>query len=392
VTEPKPDVVPAAAPSIDVSVIVPTRNAADWIVECLESILASRPAEIILVDGHSDDGTVALAQGLVDRVLRDEGGGPGAARNLGVAEAKSRWVAFIDADVVVPPEALGALLNEARERSLVALQAGLRSHGTDYWSDQLAWHHNHGRSRSWFGVSATVMRRDVAKSFPFDDTLRSGEDIDLRLRLAEASMPVGVSESVVVDHRFAPTFGAARDQWTADGAGLGRLVRKFGAPGLRHLAVPFGAAAYWLARSVVAPRRLPYFLGFLLGNWWGAIKGLEDGRVALGTPSSSRSTLQGLAMLWFGAALAVLAAIGLVVLIVLGLPALAGFVSGSAWLPLVALATVGLLVWVELSETLPKDHRWRRATQGSRRRILGLVGVMLVLTLIRLGANLRLLG
>ena len=376
---------------LGISVIVPTRNAADWIVACLEPIRASHPGEIILVDGHSGDGTVLLAEPYVDRVIRDDGQGPGAARNLGLAAARYAWTAFIDADIVLPPGALGSMLREARKRGLVGLQAGLHSSGTDYWSEQLAWHHNNGRSRSWFGVSATLMKTSDALQHPFDPELRSGEDVDLRIRLAESEVPFGISETVVAEHRFAPSLGAARAQWSADGAGLGRIVRKHGWPALRELSVPFVAAAYWIGRSIRTPRRLRYFVGFLAGNWRGAIAGLLDQRVPLTGPQSGPVVIVALVCLWLGAVVMAGLGIAIIVVVALVVPALPRLLLDAVWLPFLAAFAAGSLIWLEVAATLPEGHRWQQLAARYRTRILVVVVITIVATALRLGANLRLL-
>jgi GT2 family glycosyltransferase len=137
---------------------------------------------------------VELARPWVDKVIDDGGTGVAAARMLGVASASQPWVALVDADVVLPANALRDLDRERRDRHLVALQAGLRSVGEgDYWSQSLADHHNQGQSKQWFGVCASLMSRDVLLANPLDADLRSGEDIDLRIRLMTAGFPVGVS-------------------------------------------------------------------------------------------------------------------------------------------------------------------------------------------------------
>ena len=377
---------------LGISVIVPTRNAADWIVSCLEAIRTSRPAQVILVDGRSDDGTLLLAEPLVDFVIRDDGRGPGAARNLGVQVARHPWVAFVDADVLVPDGGIRDLLLEARERKVAGLQAILESEGSDYWSRELAWHHNHGRSRGWFGVSATVLKRSVALAHPFDVGLASGEDVDLRVRLAAAGVSVGISDRVTVRHRFAPGLANARAQWTADGAGLGRLVRKVGRQGLRQLAIPFVAGAYWIARSLGAPRHLPYFVGFVAGNWRGAVRGLLDPRIPLGTPDARTAVVIGEAALWTGAGLIALIGLGLILLVAALVPPVPRFLLDAPWLPVVAGIAAALLVWLELTSTLPVESPWRVRAVRYRSRILAFVVIAVIATGLRLLANLRLLG
>lgn len=56
--------------------------------------------EIIVVDDDSSDGTFEVARQLGVRALRVPHGGPGAARNAGIAAATSEWIATLDADDV----------------------------------------------------------------------------------------------------------------------------------------------------------------------------------------------------------------------------------------------------------------------------------------------------
>lgn len=255
---------------LEVSVVVPARNAASWLAECLESIRSQRPREIIVVDGCSTDATAEIARSYGARVISDEGRGLPAARMLGVKSARCDVVALIDADVVIPPGALGGLLDEFKACGYDGLQFGLvsESDGPGYWGAALAWHHNHSRVRSWFGVCATLMRRKVLLSVAFDDTFRSGEDIELRIRLEEAGYRLGVSSTTVVRHRFADTFDAARDQWLQDGAGMARTIRKHPARAGWMLALPLLATVRGAGLSLLqAPRFLPYWAGFVVYNY-----------------------------------------------------------------------------------------------------------------------------
>jgi glycosyltransferase involved in cell wall biosynthesis len=279
---------PARTPTgtLHISAVVPTRNAEDWIESCLRAIRENDPAEIILVDGGSTDRTVELARPWVDKVIDDGGSGVAAARMMGVASASQPWIALVDADVVLPPTALRDLDRERCDRQLVALQAGLHSVGAgDYWSKSLADHHNRGNSRQWFGVCASLIARDLLLAHPLDGQLRSGEDIDLRIRLSRAGFRIGVSEGMVGLHRFADGFAFAGKQWLADGAGLGRMVRKHGGPALLNAVIPFAAAALGMARGMrEALRPWPYFAGFAVGNYIGLWRGLID----RGVPAQGR--------------------------------------------------------------------------------------------------------
>ena len=89
---------------VSISVVIPASNAEATLARALESVLAQTrpPDEIIVVDDASTDCTVRLAKSYADQgvsLLRvRERRGAAAARNLGIAAAKGRWIAFLDAD------------------------------------------------------------------------------------------------------------------------------------------------------------------------------------------------------------------------------------------------------------------------------------------------------
>ena len=260
---------------LDVSVVVPARNAAHWLDECLASIVRNEPAELIVVDGCSHDDTVAIAPRYGARVISDDGRGLSAARRLGAEAARHDRVALVDADVVLGDGALAALLDEFEEGGYTGLQAGLHSiGGPGYWGRALAHHHRTGRSVRWLGLVATVFRRDALLAAGFDESFLSGEDIELRRRLRRAGARLGVSERTVVLHRFADGFPFARDQWLADGGGLARTLRKEGLRGAGLLVLPALAAARGIALCLARRelRWIAYYACYLVFNYAGMVR------------------------------------------------------------------------------------------------------------------------
>ena len=254
----------------DVAVVVPVRNAEGMLAACLESIVRQRPADLIVVDGLSTDRTVEIARSFGARILSDEGRGLPAARAIGAQAAKTRYVALVDADVILPDGSLASLLREFREGGYTALQAGLESEaGPGYWGQALAEHHRSGRSRYWFGLVATIFDRETLLAHGFDAAFESGEDIELRWRLAQAGDKTGVSRTTVVRHRFDDTWDFARGQFRADGKGLARMVRKHRLGGARLLFLPAAAGARGVALSVLRrkPRWIPYYVAFAVLNY-----------------------------------------------------------------------------------------------------------------------------
>ena len=254
----------------DVAVVVPVRNAEGMLAACLESIVRQGPAELIVVDGLSTDGTLEIARSFGARILSDEGRGLPAARSIGAQAAGTRFVALVDADVILPDGSLETLLREFHREGYTALQAGLESEaGPGYWGQALAEHHRSGRSRYWFGLVATIFDRDVLLAHGFDAAFESGEDIELRWRLASAGDKAGVSRTTVVRHRFDDTWAFARGQFRADGRGLARMVRKHRLGGARLLLLPAAAGGRGVVLSLVRrkPRWIPYYVAFTVFNY-----------------------------------------------------------------------------------------------------------------------------
>src|SRR5580693_2789651 len=96
---------------IRISVIIPCHNGEAFLKQALDSVLAQTfpVAEVVLVDDGSTDGTPAIGQAYAERTdviryVRQEKGGVSTARNRAVREARSEWIAFLDADDWWKPE------------------------------------------------------------------------------------------------------------------------------------------------------------------------------------------------------------------------------------------------------------------------------------------------
>ncbi|MDE2222744.1 MAG: glycosyltransferase family 2 protein [Candidatus Omnitrophica bacterium] len=84
-----------------VSVIIPAYNAAAFIAQTIESVLAQtyKNIEVIAVDDGSTDNTRQVtAQYKSVRYIYKKNGGPASARNTGIETSKGDYLAFLDAD------------------------------------------------------------------------------------------------------------------------------------------------------------------------------------------------------------------------------------------------------------------------------------------------------
>ena len=88
------------------SIIVPTLDEADVIVAALSALqpLRERGAEVIVVDGASEDRTADLARRFCDRLLL-AARGRAAQMNAGAAAARGQILLFLHADTRLPRDA-----------------------------------------------------------------------------------------------------------------------------------------------------------------------------------------------------------------------------------------------------------------------------------------------
>lgn len=105
-----------------IAIVIPAYNAAPWIAECLDSILAQSYGDwqAIIVDDGSTDTTADIAAGYARtdariRLLSRPNGGPSAARNTALNAVTSEYVTFVDADDTLHPEALQRLMSLAEQ-------------------------------------------------------------------------------------------------------------------------------------------------------------------------------------------------------------------------------------------------------------------------------------
>lgn len=111
---------------LQTSVVVPTHNRRHLVIRCLKALdrqtLNFGAFEVLVVNDGSTDDTLAHLERFAPqryelRILDQQNGGPAAARNLGVASARSDLVAFVDDDCEPEPEWLRTLVEHMRAAS-----------------------------------------------------------------------------------------------------------------------------------------------------------------------------------------------------------------------------------------------------------------------------------
>jgi len=107
------------------SLVVPVYNVAPYLPRCLESLAGLAPPadEIIVVDDGSTDDCPRILAGFAPRlpkmrVIHQENGGLSAARNTGLDAAHGKYLAFVDSDDFVEPDAYTEALRQAEDQQL----------------------------------------------------------------------------------------------------------------------------------------------------------------------------------------------------------------------------------------------------------------------------------
>jgi glycosyltransferase involved in cell wall biosynthesis len=250
-------------------VVIPAHNALPLVLDAIESALAQTmpPAEVIVVDDRSTDGTTAAVEALrlagrPVRVVRGSFGGAAAARNAGWRAASSPWIAFLDADDVWLPDKLAVaaemltaapraawFFSDAAQQDLdgSALPSLFTSYAAvpeRYVGQPFA----ELLQVNFIATPSTVVRRDALEALGgFDESMSHAEDRDLWIRLARR-WPAAASTRALVHVRRRE--GSLSQQVGSRLMGDVQLFEKLAnddalTPGLRRLALRSRSMAHF---------------------------------------------------------------------------------------------------------------------------------------------------
>jgi GT2 family glycosyltransferase len=199
-----------------VAIIVPVYNGGPGLACCLSALVSARNSvhhELIVVDNGSTDDSVAIASGFGARVLHCPGpSGPGAARNVGAAATDADILVFVDADVVVSPDAVSQLAAHFHRDSEVVAVFGSyddspRAENFLSQYKNLLHHFTHQRgnreARTFWGGCGAV-RKTIFDELGGFDRCRypnpSIEDIELGFRLHSRGYRIVLDPSIQGKH------------------------------------------------------------------------------------------------------------------------------------------------------------------------------------------------
>jgi cellulose synthase/poly-beta-1,6-N-acetylglucosamine synthase-like glycosyltransferase len=271
-----------------VSVVVPARDVAGRVGGCVAALLAQDAAvvEVVVVDDGSSDGTAAEAGRAGARVVAAPSPGPGVAGKAAActhgaeAAAAGRWLAFVDADVVLAPGALSRLLAACLAGGAVAASPLARQVTGSWWEelllpdlglqvaerldlDAVA---DPARPAAFLSGQCLLVRRDAYRAVGGFGAVAGSlvEDVALARRLKAAGH--GLEVRLAPDLAAVRMYGRFGDLWEGLAKNLAEVWGAGGGSLARQAARALAGMAPWLAlaaRPGPAARRVALAGGLL---------------------------------------------------------------------------------------------------------------------------------
>lgn len=211
---------------IELSVIIPTRDRVDILMETLKRLIDQQtelPFEVLVVDDGSTDATVKRARSVADHspvpvtVLEQSSRGPAAARNRGIEAARGSACLFIGddtwprADLVDRHGRLHRLHPEPETALLGHVEWAAASRPTpfmDWLNSGMQFDFaqitdpEHVQGSCFYTANVSAKRGFLVAHGCFDEAFPHAalEDIELGLRLERAGLRLVYDEAAVVEH------------------------------------------------------------------------------------------------------------------------------------------------------------------------------------------------
>lgn len=203
-----------------VSVIVPVYNAAEYLEECLMSIISQtyKNLEIILInDGSKDNsGEICDQYKAVDNriiVIHQDNQGVSSARNRGIEIASGQLITFVDSDDIIDPEMVERLCNDLKDDQADIAICSYRTF-RESGSEDIG---NSGRkyvfskdeaianliSGKYYigGLCTKLYRTDIIKGCRLDERIRINEDVLMNYYVFQNAQKVVFNDSCMYNYR-----------------------------------------------------------------------------------------------------------------------------------------------------------------------------------------------
>lgn len=194
-----------------VSVIIPARDAGKFLAQCLKSLasdgLPPGIFEVVVADNGSKDDTLEVARSWTNRlclrILECPGMTIAGVRNAAAEVAAGSYLAFLDADCLIPPGWFDNILRHFADTDAGVIGGRYAIPGGSTWVAR-TWHgyqkHKVGRT-SYVPGGDLIVRKELFNSVGgFDPTLRTNEDYEFCQRIVSSGAGVYSFPDIAVCH------------------------------------------------------------------------------------------------------------------------------------------------------------------------------------------------
>lgn len=179
-----------------VSIIIPTKNSQNSLAACLKSIRSQtyKNIEILVVDNHSSDKTIAIAKKYADKVFT-KGPERSTQRNFGVDKSRGDYIAWFDSDMQLEKNVIRECIDQMKRASAVIIPE--KSIGSGFWAECRSL-----EKSCYVGDDSIEGLRFIKKSVfkkvgMFSDDFISGEDWDITIRVRQRGYKIARIKSYV---------------------------------------------------------------------------------------------------------------------------------------------------------------------------------------------------
>ncbi len=193
-----------------VTVVIPTLNEEKTIAQCLKALQNqsfSNIDKITIVDSFSTDKTIEIAQSMGIEVIQKMSN-QAEARNVGITNSSSEYIAFIDADCIPKPDWLEQLIKRMKRDSISGVGGTYQSFNNNssmsrYVQNEISYRHsNMGLYPAHISTFGSLFRLDVLNDVGgFDPLFKNAEDNELCYRIKEHGYILAYEPSAIVYHR-----------------------------------------------------------------------------------------------------------------------------------------------------------------------------------------------
>lgn len=186
-----------------IDVVIPTKNSMPNLPTLIKAIKKDVPVNrIIVVDGHSTDGTIKYSRNTADIIIEQQGEGVGEARQLALEQVETPIYASFDSDIEFPHGWFKKIIKHMDDPD-VAVASGKVIFG-EPGCKPIADMRRYQYTTPTFNAHtlANTLQRTalIHKLGGFDPKLRTGEDTDLYLRMQEAGFKWIIDREVTCKH------------------------------------------------------------------------------------------------------------------------------------------------------------------------------------------------